>query len=57
MQIITTTMESHMEIPQKARDKTAIWSVILLLGSTQSDERQDTVETHLHQRSLQHYSQ
>jgi hypothetical protein len=26
MQISTTTMESSIEIPQKTRDRTAIWS-------------------------------
>jgi hypothetical protein len=32
MQVSTTTMESSMEIPQKTRDRTAIWSSVPLLG-------------------------
>jgi hypothetical protein len=32
MQISTTTMESSMEIPQKTRARTAIWSSDTALG-------------------------
>jgi hypothetical protein len=32
MQISTTTVESSMEIPQKAKDRTAIWSSVIAPG-------------------------
>jgi hypothetical protein len=44
MQISTTTMESSMEIPQKTRDRTAIWSSDTSVF-TQKNVKQDTVET------------
>jgi hypothetical protein len=55
----TTTMKSSMEIPQKTRDKTAIWSSDTTPdpASTQKNAKQHTIETPVQQCSLQHYSQ
>jgi hypothetical protein len=46
MQINTTSMESSMEIPQKAKDRTVKWSSDTI--PTQKNVRQDTVETRVH---------
>jgi hypothetical protein len=57
MQINTTTMENSMEIPQKAKHRTAMIQCHDSWASTQRKVGQDTLETPVHSCSSQHYSQ
>jgi hypothetical protein len=58
IQISTTIMESSVKIPQKAKDRTALWCSDTISGySTQRNVSQNTIETPVHWGSSQHYSQ
>jgi hypothetical protein len=48
-------MESSMEIPQKAKDRIALWFSDITPGHLPKGMWQDTIETPVHQCSLQHY--
>jgi hypothetical protein len=60
MQISITIMENSMEIPQKAKDRTAIWSSDTLLGifpkEHKSGYNRDTCTPNIHHSTI-HNSQ
>jgi hypothetical protein len=56
MKITTTSMESSLAIPQKAKDRTAIWSSNTTFRHLPKEKNQDSIETPVHWCLSQHYS-
>jgi hypothetical protein len=56
IKIGTMTIKSHMEMPQKDKDKLPYDPVILLLDIYPRNVSQNIIDRHVHQCSSQYYS-